>query len=189
MGTEMFPDANAPLLRVRLRAPAGTRIEETERIVLRALDVIEREAGRDNVAITSDFVGVGAVQLSGGPDSSVHQRTAGSDHPGGRETRRSARRGAARTDPRAACSASLPDMPGFFRSRRHRYPGDELRIAHSRRGGRAGRQPAGRLRVRAEGPDANGEAALPARPAIRAGDELSRRSTSTSIANVPASSA
>jgi multidrug efflux pump subunit AcrB len=27
MGTELFPDANAPLLRVRLRAPAGTRIE------------------------------------------------------------------------------------------------------------------------------------------------------------------
>ena len=46
-----------PLLRIRLRAPAGTRIEETERIVLRALDVIHREAGKDNVAITSDFVG------------------------------------------------------------------------------------------------------------------------------------
>src|ERR1022692_629676 len=40
MGSELFPDANAPLLRIRLRAPAGTRIEETERIVLRALDVI-----------------------------------------------------------------------------------------------------------------------------------------------------
>ena len=43
---EIFPDANAPLLRIRLRAPAGTRIEETERIVLRALDVIQQEAGR-----------------------------------------------------------------------------------------------------------------------------------------------
>jgi multidrug efflux pump subunit AcrB len=58
MGTELFPDANAPLLRMRLRAPAGTRIEETERIVLRALDVIQRDAGRDNVEITSDFLGV-----------------------------------------------------------------------------------------------------------------------------------
>ncbi len=58
MGTELFPDANAPLLRIRLRAPAGTRIEETERIVLRALDVIRREAGEDHVEITSDFVGV-----------------------------------------------------------------------------------------------------------------------------------
>jgi multidrug efflux pump subunit AcrB len=58
MGTELFPDANAPLLRVRLRAPAGTRIEETERIVLRALNVIQQDAGKDNVQITSDFMGV-----------------------------------------------------------------------------------------------------------------------------------
>jgi multidrug efflux pump subunit AcrB len=58
MGTELFPDANAPMLRVRLRAPAGTRIEETERMVLRALDVIQNAAGKDNVEITSDFMGV-----------------------------------------------------------------------------------------------------------------------------------
>src|SRR6185312_14681985 len=58
MGTELFPDANAPLLRLRLRAPAGTRIEETERIVLRALRVIQHDAGENNVAITSDFMGV-----------------------------------------------------------------------------------------------------------------------------------
>jgi multidrug efflux pump subunit AcrB len=57
MGTDIFPDANAPLYRIRLRAPAGTRVEETERIVLRALDVIHREVG-DNIEITSDFVGV-----------------------------------------------------------------------------------------------------------------------------------
>jgi multidrug efflux pump subunit AcrB len=56
--TELFPDANAPLLRIRLRAPAGTRIEETERMVLRAIDCIRREAGPDNVTVTSDFVGV-----------------------------------------------------------------------------------------------------------------------------------
>ena len=58
MGTELFPDANAPLYRIRLRAPAGTRIEENERIVLHALEVIQREAGKDNIRITSDFVGV-----------------------------------------------------------------------------------------------------------------------------------
>ncbi len=58
MGTELFPDANAPILRIRLRAPAGTRIEETERIVLRALSVIQQDAGKENVTITSDFMGV-----------------------------------------------------------------------------------------------------------------------------------
>src|SRR5581483_812935 len=42
----------------RLRAPAGTRIEETERIVLRALNIIQQDAGKHNVEITSDFMGV-----------------------------------------------------------------------------------------------------------------------------------
>jgi multidrug efflux pump subunit AcrB len=58
MGTEIFPDSNSPVFRIRLRAPSGTRVEETERIVLRALNVIQHEAGEGNVAITSDFVGV-----------------------------------------------------------------------------------------------------------------------------------
>src|SRR5450755_3294393 len=58
MGTEIFPEANAPLLRIRLRAPTGMRIEETERVVLGALNVIRREIGSENVEITSDFVGV-----------------------------------------------------------------------------------------------------------------------------------
>jgi multidrug efflux pump subunit AcrB len=58
MGTELFPSSDAALLRIRLRAPAGSRIEETERTVLRALDVIRHAAGSGNVAITSDFMGV-----------------------------------------------------------------------------------------------------------------------------------
>jgi multidrug efflux pump subunit AcrB len=74
MGTEIFPDANAPLLRIRLRAPAGTRIEETERIVLRALDIIRREIGAGNVSITSDFVG---VVPSSYPVNLIHLFTSG----------------------------------------------------------------------------------------------------------------
>ncbi|HEY7391012.1 MAG TPA: efflux RND transporter permease subunit, partial [Bryobacteraceae bacterium] len=58
LGTELFPDVNAPLMRLRLRAPVGTRIEETERIVLHALDIIKREAGPGNVELTSDFIGL-----------------------------------------------------------------------------------------------------------------------------------
>ncbi|MEP7354392.1 MAG: efflux RND transporter permease subunit, partial [Acidobacteriota bacterium] len=58
MGTEIFPESDASIFRVRLRAPAGTRVEETERIVLRALDTIKREVGENNIEITSDFVGV-----------------------------------------------------------------------------------------------------------------------------------
>jgi multidrug efflux pump subunit AcrB len=58
IGTEIFPDTGARLLRIRLRAPTGTRVEETERITLRALDIIQREVGAGKLEITSDFVGV-----------------------------------------------------------------------------------------------------------------------------------
>ena len=58
LGTELFPDVNAPLMRIRLRAPVGTRIEETERTVLHALDIIKRDAGPNNIEITSDFIGL-----------------------------------------------------------------------------------------------------------------------------------
>src|ERR1035438_7060986 len=64
MGTEIFPDVDAPILRIRLRAPAGTRVEESERQVLRALDVIGREIGPDNIEITSDFVSAVAAGYS-----------------------------------------------------------------------------------------------------------------------------
>jgi multidrug efflux pump subunit AcrB len=74
LGTETFPDANSPLLRIRLRTPTGTRIEETERITLRAMDVIRREAGERNVATTSDFIG---VQPSSYPVNLIHLFTSG----------------------------------------------------------------------------------------------------------------
>jgi multidrug efflux pump subunit AcrB len=74
MGTEIFPEANAPVFRIRLRAPTGTRIEETERIVLRALDVIRREIGANNIGITSDFVG---VVPSSYPVNLIHLFTSG----------------------------------------------------------------------------------------------------------------
>lgn len=57
MGTEIFPDVKAPLLQIRLRAPTGTRIERTEPMVLKAIDVIKQTVGADNVTITSDYVG------------------------------------------------------------------------------------------------------------------------------------
>src|SRR5437867_3324332 len=58
MGAELFPDSNSPLMRIRLKTPPGTRVEETERTVLHALDIIRREIGPNNVVITSDFTGV-----------------------------------------------------------------------------------------------------------------------------------
>lgn len=74
LGTEIFPDSNVPLVRLRLRAPTGTRIEETERIVLKALDIIRAEAGSGNIELTSDFVGVVASSY---PVNLIHLFTSG----------------------------------------------------------------------------------------------------------------
>ena len=173
MGTEIFPDANAPLLRIRLRAPSGTRVEETERIVLRALDVIQREAGPDNVEITSDFVG---VVPSSYPVDLIHLFTSGPQEAiiqVALEAGCAARRSACASDCGPACAKELAGIPNLVRSRRHRQPGDELRIAHADRGGRAGRQPAGRLRLRAKDPGSDGAASIPARSSVCPGTQLS----------------
>jgi multidrug efflux pump subunit AcrB len=95
MGTEIFPDSNSPVFRIRLRAPSGTRVEETERIVLRALNVIQREAGEGNVEITSDFVGVipssypvDLIHLfTSGPQEAIIQVALKPDAPRGEELR------------------------------------------------------------------------------------------------------
>ena len=74
IGTEIFPDANGPVLRMRLRAPVGTRIEETEPMVLEALALIRTTVGQDNVEITSDYMG---VQPSSYPVNLIHLFTSG----------------------------------------------------------------------------------------------------------------
>ncbi len=58
LGVELFPATFESQFQLRLRAATGTRIEKTEQIALRALELIGREAGPGNVEITSTFVGV-----------------------------------------------------------------------------------------------------------------------------------
>ena len=55
---EIFPETDTGQFQLRLRAPAGTRIERTEILTLKALDIIKQEVGPENVEIESDFVGV-----------------------------------------------------------------------------------------------------------------------------------
>ena len=74
LGTEIFPESNGPVLRMRLKAPVGTRIEQTEPLVLHALDVIRRTLGDKNVEITSDYIG---VQPSSYPVNLIHLFTSG----------------------------------------------------------------------------------------------------------------
>jgi multidrug efflux pump subunit AcrB len=54
--------------------PAGMRIEETERNVLKALNAVGTEVGSDNVVISSDFMG---VQPPSYPVNLIHLFTAG----------------------------------------------------------------------------------------------------------------
>jgi multidrug efflux pump subunit AcrB len=58
IGTEIFPRVDTHQLQVRLRAPTGTRLERTEVIALKAMDVIREAVGPKNVDITTSFIGV-----------------------------------------------------------------------------------------------------------------------------------
>ena len=58
LGTEIFPPPESRQLQVRLRAPVGTRVERTEVMTLKAIDVIKQQVGAGNVEITTAFIGV-----------------------------------------------------------------------------------------------------------------------------------
>jgi multidrug efflux pump subunit AcrB len=69
IGREVFPSSGDTVMQLRLRAPTGTRIETTEQYAFRALHVLDQVAGRNNILITTDFVG---VQPSSYPINTVH---------------------------------------------------------------------------------------------------------------------
>jgi len=59
LGTDIFPQLDTDQLQLRVRAPAGTRVERTEQIALQLLDLIKDAAGgADKVDVTLGFVGV-----------------------------------------------------------------------------------------------------------------------------------
>jgi multidrug efflux pump subunit AcrB len=74
LGTEIFPKVDMGQFQLRLRAPTGTRIERTETIALKALEVIKDDVGADNLDITMGFVG---TQPPGNPINTIHLWTGG----------------------------------------------------------------------------------------------------------------
>ena len=57
LGREIFPSGNPSSFQMRLKAPAGTRIEETEIIARKALSVISNDVGAKNIKVTIGYVG------------------------------------------------------------------------------------------------------------------------------------
>jgi multidrug efflux pump subunit AcrB len=76
LGTEIFPVVDTGQFQLHLRAPAGTRIERTEKIALQTLDAIKREVGPDNVDISLGFVG---TQPPNYPINSIYLWSSGSE--------------------------------------------------------------------------------------------------------------
>ncbi|MSU57277.1 MAG: efflux RND transporter permease subunit [Pedosphaera sp.] len=76
LGTEIFPTVEAGQMALRVRTPTGTKVELTEQFALKTLDLIKREAGADNIALTMGLVGVHAANYpvnlihlwNGGPE-------------------------------------------------------------------------------------------------------------------------
>lgn len=66
-GTEIFPKIDAGQMQVRIRMAAGTRIERTEDATKRILAVIDSLAGKENISITSAFVGLQAPSYAINP--------------------------------------------------------------------------------------------------------------------------
>lgn len=74
IGTEIFPTVDAGQFQIRLQAPTGTRIERTELLTLKAMDLIRDTVGRDNIQITTSFIG---VQPASYPINTIYLWTSG----------------------------------------------------------------------------------------------------------------
>jgi multidrug efflux pump subunit AcrB len=74
LGRAIFPTVDAGQFALRMRAPAGTRIEETEKLANKTLDIIRREVGPQNVSLTLGFVG---VQNAAYPVNTIYLWTSG----------------------------------------------------------------------------------------------------------------
>jgi RND family efflux transporter MFP subunit len=74
LGIEIFPRVDAGRFQLRIEAPTGTRIERTEKIVRRVLEVVDEETGGGAVDIS---VGYAGLIPSSYPINAIYQWTAG----------------------------------------------------------------------------------------------------------------
>ena len=74
LGRAIFPIVDAGQFTVRMSAPPGTRIEETEKLANKTLDIIRSEVGPENVGLSLGFVG---VQSPAYPINTIYLWTSG----------------------------------------------------------------------------------------------------------------
>jgi multidrug efflux pump subunit AcrB len=74
VGTEIFPAVDSGQFVLRLKAPDGTPLEDTEELARDVLQAIADEAGPDNVAISVSLVGTASYNY---PINSIYLWTAG----------------------------------------------------------------------------------------------------------------
>ena len=67
IGRDVLPKVNAGQFQVRLRAADGTRLERTEEKTIKALQILEELVGKENIAVTSAFIGQHPGQFSTSP--------------------------------------------------------------------------------------------------------------------------
>jgi multidrug efflux pump subunit AcrB len=67
IGRDVLPKVNSGQFQVRLRAPDGTRFERTEEKTIKALHILEGLVGKENISVTSAFVGQHPGQFSTSP--------------------------------------------------------------------------------------------------------------------------
>jgi multidrug efflux pump subunit AcrB len=74
LGREIFPHVDTGEIQMRVRAPSGTRVEETERIVQRILRSVNEEFGEKTIDTSLGFIG---VQPSSFPVNTIFLWTSG----------------------------------------------------------------------------------------------------------------
>jgi len=67
IGRDVLPRVESGQFQVRLRAPDGTRVERTEEKLIATIGILEELVGKENVAITSAFIGQHPTLFSTSP--------------------------------------------------------------------------------------------------------------------------
>ncbi len=67
IGRDVLPKVNGGQFQVRMRLAEGTRIERTEEKTIRAIHILEELVGKENISVTSAFIGQHPGQFSTSP--------------------------------------------------------------------------------------------------------------------------